>query len=167
MKAATAKIALAITGATLLAGCAGIHDHRGAVLDPQLVASIQPGTDNKASVQKLLGTPTLASQFTSNDWYYVSRDTLDVAFRNPRVEKQMLVHVRFDQAGNVASVQTTGKELVANIHPVKAQTPTLGRKRSFFEDVFGGIGGVGAGTAPGEGGEGGQGGGGGGGGPEG
>lgn len=153
MKAAKAKIATAMGGAILLAGCAGIHDHRGAVLDPQLISSIQPGTDNKTSVQKLLGTPTLTSNFTSNDWYYVSRDTIDIAFRNPRVQKQTVVHVRFDPAGNVASVQETGKELVANIHPVQRQTPTTGRKRSFFEDVFGGIGSVnGAGGAPGEGG---------------
>ena len=166
MKAAIAKIAIAMSGMALLGGCAGIHNHRGEVLDPQLISSIQPGTDNKASVQKLLGTPSFTSEFTPNDWYYVSRDTLDIAFRNPRVQKQTVFHVKFDQAGNVASVERTGKELVDNIKPVKQQTATGGRKRSFFEDVFGGISSVGGGT--GEGGQGGgQGGGGGGGGGQG
>lgn len=158
MKAATAKIATAFVGAGLVAGCAGIHDHRGAVLDPQLVSVVQPGTDNKDSVEKLLGRPTFASEFTPNDWYYVSRDTTTVAFRNARVRQQTVVHVRFDSAGNVTSVDQTGKELVANIHPVGDHTPTLGRRRSFFEDVFGNIGSV-------SGGSGGAGGGGGGGGP--
>lgn len=167
MKAAIAKVAIAMSSVALLGGCAGIHNHRGEVLDPQLISSIQPGTDNKASVQKLLGTPSFASEFTSNDWYYVSRDTLDIAFRNPRVEKQTVLHVRFDQAGNVVSVDKTGKELVDNIKPVKQQTPTGGRKRTFFEDVFGGIssvgGGSGGGASGGEGGgQGGEGGGGGG-----
>jgi outer membrane protein assembly factor BamE (lipoprotein component of BamABCDE complex) len=148
MNAATVKLAMAIAGATMLAGCAGIHQHRGAVLDPELVTVIQPGTDNKESVTQLLGRPTLVSEFTPNDWYYVSRDTTAVAFRNERVNRQTVLHIQFDQAGNVSAVNKTGKELIASIDPVGKQTPTLGRKRSFFEDVFGNLGTVGGGGAP-------------------
>jgi hypothetical protein len=61
--------------------------------------------------------------------------------------------VRFDQKGNVASVQRTGKELVMNVRPYGKQTPTLGRKRSFFQELFGNIGAVGTGGAGGEGGD--------------
>jgi hypothetical protein len=50
------------------------------------------------------------------------------------------MHVRFDQAGNVTAVNKTGKELVASIDPVSAKTPTLGRQRSFFDELFGNIG---------------------------
>jgi hypothetical protein len=37
-------------------------------------------------------------------------------------------------------VQKTGKELIAHVNPVHDKTPTLGRKRSFFEELFGNIG---------------------------
>ena len=67
-----------------LRGCAANRAHKGAVIDPQLASSIQPGVDNKASVDKLLGTPSFTGEFTPNDWYYVSRDTNQLAFRNPR-----------------------------------------------------------------------------------
>ena len=130
--------------ALLASGCASNRAHKGAVLDPQLATSIQPGVDNKASVTKLLGTPTLQGQFTPNDWYYYSRDTNQLAFRNPRVTKQTVMLVRFDQAGNVASVQQTGKEYVMALDPSKRRTPTLGRSKSFFEELFGNIGTVGA-----------------------
>ena len=61
-----------------------------------------------------------------------------VAFRNPRVQKQLVMLVRFDQAGNVASVQRTGQELnLARRLRSKRATPTLGRKQSFFEELFG------------------------------
>jgi hypothetical protein len=53
----------------------------------------------------------------------------------------------------VASVQRTGKELVMNVHPYGKQTPTLGRKRSFFQELFGNIGAVGTGGAAGQGGD--------------
>jgi len=68
-----------------------------------------------------------------------------VAFRNPRVKEQTTLHLRFDQAGNVLSVQRTGKELAMNVEPSNRSTPTLGRKRSFFEELFGNIGTVGSG----------------------
>jgi outer membrane protein assembly factor BamE (lipoprotein component of BamABCDE complex) len=139
-----ARVSTIALATLLAAGCASNHAHKGAVIDPQLVSSIQPGIDNKASVTKLLGTPTLPGQFTPNDWYYVSRDTVQVAFRNPRVTRQTVTLVRFDPAGNVASIQRTGKELVLGLEPSPRSTPTLGRKKSFFEELFGNIGSVGS-----------------------
>jgi outer membrane protein assembly factor BamE (lipoprotein component of BamABCDE complex) len=133
-----------IAAAALLAGCSQIRQHKGVVMDTQLVSAIQPGVDNKDSVEKALGHPTFIGQFTPNDWYYVSRDVNQVAFRNPRVREQTVLIVRFDQKGNVASVQKTGKELVMNLEPTGRTTPTLGRKRSFFDEIFGNIGSVGA-----------------------
>lgn len=143
MKFGASKFAVAVAGAVLLTGCAGVRAHKGSVIDPQLASAIQVGVDNKASVEKTLGRPTFTGEFTPNDWYYVSRDTHQFAFRNPRVAKQTVLHVRFDQAGNVALVRRTGKELVAGIDPSGRKTPTLGRKRSFFEEIFGNIGTVG------------------------
>ena len=140
-----------IAAAVLLAGCAQMRAHKGAIVDPQLASSIQPGVDNKDSVQKLLGDPTFVGQFTPNDWYYVARDTSQLAFRNPRVTKEAVTIVRFDPKGNVSTIQHTGRELVMNVRPYGKQTPTLGRKRSFFEELFGNIGSVGAGV-PGQGG---------------
>lgn len=134
--------------ALMLAGCASMRSHKGAVIDQQVAASIQPGVDNKASVEKLLGRPSFAGDFTSNDWYYVARDTTQLAFRNPRVTKQTVLRITFDQAGNVASIQRTGRELIAGIDPSNRKTPTLGRKRSLFDELFGNIGTVGAPSLP-------------------
>lgn len=139
------KIALAIAGAGLLAGCAGVREHRGYVLDKELASAIQVGVDNKDSVAKTLGRPTFTGQFDANDWYYVSRSTRAFAFRRPTPYDQTVLRVRFDPAGNVASVGQTGKELAVNIDPMGGKTPTLGRRRSFFDEVFGNIGVVGAG----------------------
>ena len=147
------KIATIAATAVLLAGCAQFRSHKGVVIDPQLAAGVQPGVDNKDSVEKLLGRPSFTGQFTPNDWYYVSRDVNQVAFRNPKVTKQTVFIVRFDPKGNVSAVQRTGRELVMNVEPSHRSTPTLGRKRSFFEELFGNIGSVGA---PGLGGQGGQ-----------
>lgn len=149
MKIATFKVTAIALAALLAAGCASTRVHKGAVIDTQLASSIQPGVDNKASVEKLLGRPTFTGHFTPNDWYYVARDTTQIAFRGPKLNRQTTLLVKFDQAGNVTAVQRTGKELVLNVDPTGRRTPTLGRKRSFFEELFGGIGSVGSPAVPG------------------
>lgn len=133
-------LGLAIAGASLLGGCLGIKEHKGYVLDKELASTVQVGVDNKESVTKTLGRPSFTGQFDANDWYYVARDTKTVAFRSQKVMEQDVLLIRFDPAGNVASVNTTGKELVANINPVGDKSPTLGRRRSFFDELFGNIG---------------------------
>ena len=139
MKSAVFKGMAMVMGAALLGGCLGIRDHRGAVIDKELASAIQVGVDNKDSVAKTLGRPSFVGQFNANDWYYVSRDTKSMPLRGVGVMDQTILHVRFDPAGNVAVVDRTGKELIASIDPVNAKTPTLGRKRSFFEELFGNI----------------------------
>ena len=134
------KLAAATAAAAMTAGCAGIRDHRGYVLDKELATNIQVGIDNKDSVIKTLGRPSFTGQFDPNDWYYLARDTNSIPFRGPRVIDQTLLHIRFDAAGNVASVGQTGKETIVAINPVNDKTPTLGRKRSFFDELFGNIG---------------------------
>ena len=134
------KLAAASMSAALLTGCAGIRDHRGYVLDKELATNVQVGVDNKDSVIKALGRPSFTGQFDQNDWYYLARDTNTLPFRGPRVKEQTLLHVRFDAAGNVASVGQTGKDQIVAINPVNDKTPTLGRKRSFFDELFGNIG---------------------------
>jgi outer membrane protein assembly factor BamE (lipoprotein component of BamABCDE complex) len=142
MKAAVVKGALALCVSVGLAGCAGIREHRGYVFDQELASAIQVGVDNKESVERTLGRPTFTGQFDQNDWYYVGRDTATLAFRLPRVTDQTVLHVRFDQAGNVASVQQMDETMIANIDPSNDSTPTLGRQRSFFDELFGNIGSI-------------------------
>lgn len=134
------KLAMIIAAGLAVSACAGIRDHRGFVIDQALADGIQVGVDNKDSVQRTLGRPTFTGQFDPNDWYYVSRNTAQLAFRDPKVTEQTVLRVQFDQAGNVASVQKTGKELIARVDPSGDKTPTLGRQRSFFEELFGNIG---------------------------
>lgn len=135
-------VALGLVLAT--GGCASIKEHRGFIVDPTLTAAIQPGIDNKQSVQGTLGHPSFESQFGQPTWYYVSSTTGRRPFVNPRITDHQVLAVQFDPAGNVASVERTGLDKVVYLSPDGDKTPTLGRERGFFEDLFGNIGAVGA-----------------------
>ena len=137
-----ALIAISLA-ATFAGGCTAIREHRGYVLDPVLVAAVQPGVDNRESVQGTLGRPTFTGQFDQRDWYYVSRFTKQLAFARPSPTEQTVLHIRFNQAGTVEQVNRTGLELARAVNPIGDRTPTLGSERSFFDDIFGNIGAVG------------------------
>lgn len=136
----------------VLAGCSSITNHRGYITDEVLFASVQPGLDNRDSVRGALGQPTLTSQFGDPVWYYVSSYTEQKPFRQPRIDEHTVLAVHFDEAGNVASIERSGLELVANVDYEEDETPTLGRERGFLEDLFGNIGVVGTGAGAGGGG---------------
>lgn len=140
----TGAVAAAVLLAALAGGCSSIKDHRGYMVDNALVDSVQPGIDNQMSVERTLGRPTFVSQFGEPAWYYVSIDTKQAAFTRPRTSQQMVMRIRFDEKGNVSAVERRGIEQVVRLDPDGDKTPTLGRERSFIEDLFGNIGTVGA-----------------------
>jgi outer membrane protein assembly factor BamE (lipoprotein component of BamABCDE complex) len=140
-----AALLMVVAAGLAAGGCAKTQDLQGYLVDETLVSAVQPGVDNKESVQNTLGRPTFTGTFDQNDWYYVSRRTKNFAFNHPRVNEQTLLHVRFDAAGNVASVDRKGLEQVVSIDPMGDKTPTLGRNMSIWDELFGNIGAVGAG----------------------
>ena len=146
MSAARSRLGLAVLLCTALAStaCSRIRDHKGYVADSSLIGTVAPGVDNEESVAKTLGRPSFVGQFDPKTWYYVSRETRQFAFVNPKPTAQTVLAVHFDAAGNVATVERSGLEKVASISPEGDKTPTLGRERGFFSELFGNIGRVGS-----------------------
>jgi outer membrane protein assembly factor BamE (lipoprotein component of BamABCDE complex) len=138
---------LLVAAGLAVSGCTKIRDHQGFIAEEGLIAAIQPGVDNRESVEATLGRPSFVGQFDGNDWYYVSRTTRNLAFNMPTPSDQIVLRVRFDAAGNVASVDKRGMEQVASIDPMNDKTPTLGRSRSLLDELFGNIGAAGTGPA--------------------
>jgi outer membrane protein assembly factor BamE (lipoprotein component of BamABCDE complex) len=139
---ASAAVLAALASTT---ACVPLRSHQGYVVDKELVDAVQPGVDNRDSVIKTLGQPTLTSQFNQGEWYYISRDSKNLAYSSPKAVDQLTLRISFDGRGNVAKVdRIQGTELLSSISPYGKTTPTLGHHRSLFEDLFGNIGTVGA-----------------------
>ena len=149
------RIGAVIGAGLLMAGCSSIVGHKGYLADEVILQSVQPGIDNRTSVQATLGQPSFQSQFGEPTWYYVSSTTGQRPFTTPRIAEHTVLAIRFDPAGNVIAADRSGLEQVARINPENDETPTLGRDRSFFEDLFGNIGQVGTGAGAAGGGQGG------------
>ena len=81
------------TALVVTSGCTRLRGHQGYIGDAALITAVQPGVDNKESVQASLGRPTFVGQFDQNDWYYYARDTKQLAFAQPKASSQLVLKI--------------------------------------------------------------------------
>jgi outer membrane protein assembly factor BamE (lipoprotein component of BamABCDE complex) len=134
------RILLATSLALVVGACSRIKDSKGYIADDEMIASVQAGVDNKASVMKALGRPTIESSLDKNLWYYVSQRTERFAFLNPKPVVHQVLIVRFDDKGNVKEVTKMGMDQLVSVDPSDDKTPTRGKEISVLQQIFGNIG---------------------------
>jgi outer membrane protein assembly factor BamE (lipoprotein component of BamABCDE complex) len=143
----------ALLAVILSGGCTVSEDQRGNLPDPDKLAQIQPGSTTKEQVVRILGSPSSASTFDDNVWYYISRRVKQVAFFSPTVLDQQVYIVDFDDKGVVKDLGHKTLADSQSVTPAPGATPAPGRELSFMEQLlgnvgrFGGSGGGGAGAS--------------------
>src|SRR5271156_6192214 len=95
-------------GLTALTACSIPVNQRGNLPKPDALQQVKPGVTDKETVARLLGTPSTVAAFDTNTWYYISRETKQIAFLDPKVLDQEVVVVNFDDKGIVAAVDHKG-----------------------------------------------------------
>ncbi len=119
--------------------CAPSLEIRGYITNQDIAKDLTPGSDNKETVLKSLGTPTSVGTFSSNTWYYITRLTEKVSFLNEKVTDQYVVVLNFNKIGILESVESFDLEDSINITPVERTTPTHGRELGIIEQILGNI----------------------------
>jgi outer membrane protein assembly factor BamE (lipoprotein component of BamABCDE complex) len=131
-----------------LGGCSVPVDQRGNLPNPTTLADIKPGVSDKATVTRLLGSPSSVAAFDKDTWYYISQKTKEVAFFKPELLDQEVVVINFDQDGVVRDVRHRGMEDRKVVVPDPNATPAPGREFSFLEQLIGNFGRFAGGGAP-------------------
>ena len=130
-----------IAGAALTtAACGNGRALRGYVFDTELADAIQPGVDNRTSVETTLGTPTMMATFDSGTWYYISTTVRIRPIFWPDAKEHRVLAVSFNDSGVVSNVNNFGLDDMRDVENVSDKTPTKGRKLNLFEQIFGSIG---------------------------
>ena len=133
----TGVMAIALAGAV---ACSPVVDQRGYIPDPDKLATIRSGIDNKSSIASRLGSPSTIATFDSNVWYYISSEEEKFAFFNPKTTKREIVEVRFDTDNLVDGITYYDLEDGKKINIVGRETPTRGKELTFMEQIFGNLG---------------------------
>jgi len=124
----------------LAAGCSSRTTVHGDPIDEKRLSTIVAGTHTRNDVAAVFGTPSTASPFTDDIWYYVSARMEGFAFwPDEEVQRQVIV-VHFDPRGVVTQVETLKLENGRVVEIVDRETPSFGEDPSIFQQFLGNIG---------------------------
>jgi len=135
--------------ALLLGACSVPVDPRGNLPTEAQLSQIKAGVTDKASVTRILGSPSTVAAFDTDTWYYVSQKTKEVAFFKPEVLDQEVLIIDFDKNGVVSEIRHRGLEDRVAVVPNPNATPAPGREFTFLEQLIGNFGKFSGGGTPG------------------
>ncbi len=135
-----AQLGAALALALALASCGIPVDQRGNLPDERNLSQIKPGETDKATVTRLIGSPSSVAAFDPNTWYYISQKTKTVAFFRTDVLDQEVIAITFDEDGKVKSISNRGLQDAEAVTPNPNVTPTKGREFSTIEMFLGNFG---------------------------
>ncbi|MGI4851232.1 MAG: outer membrane protein assembly factor BamE [Janthinobacterium lividum] len=129
-----------LTGILILSvGCETHVTYRGKLPDPDQLAKIKPGAQDKEEVLRLIGSPSSISTFNDNMWIYDYKILESESFFTPREVMHRLYLIDFDIQGKVKEIRTQDGH-GHNISPVKRATASPGDDRTFLQTIFGNFG---------------------------
>ena len=141
------KAALATALASLIgaSACTPVNSYQGFQAVDHPPGDVKVGADTRSTVMARLGTPTAASPFDKDTWFYISQVTRHTAFYHPRVNKRDVVAIGFRKSDDqVVAVNTytiqDGRVIAYN----NRETPTRGREMTVLEQLLGSISAAGA-----------------------
>ena len=126
--------------ALTLAACNVPADPRGNLPSEAQLKEVKPGVTDKATVTRLLGSPSSVGAFDGDTWYYISQKTKAVAFFKPELIDQEVVAIDFDKEGVVRDIRHRGMNDRVAVVPNPNATPAPGREFTFFEQLIGNFG---------------------------
>tara|TARA_B100000029_G_C17594694_1_gene963691 strand:+ start:2378 stop:2740 length:363 start_codon:yes stop_codon:yes gene_type:complete len=105
-----------------------------------LIERLQLGEQSKNEIAVLLGSPTIIGTFDQDIWYYVTQTTENKFFFKPEIIDQEILALTFNEAGVLVSLEEKSMLDAIRIEPNAQQTPTVGRKLSLLQQLFGNFG---------------------------
>ena len=135
-----ATIPMALAFLLCLAACQPRITTHGFMPRNDLTAKLEPGKQDKNQVANILGSPTIIATFDQNVWYYITQTTENESFFKPNLVDQQILALTFDETGLLKSLETKSIVDAKRIEPHSGKTPTVGRKLSFFQQIFGNFG---------------------------
>lgn len=114
--------------------------HGAAIMIEENLAAIRVGSDNKATVNAKLGSPTNLAPLDQNRWLYVAQKMRTKSFTYPKPEDMKVIEILFDSNGVVQAVNRLNIDDYVRIKPNENITQTYGRSESILSELFGNIG---------------------------
>jgi outer membrane protein assembly factor BamE (lipoprotein component of BamABCDE complex) len=123
-----------------LAACASTVEQRGIQIDADKLKQIQIGQSSVTDVTALLGSPAATGSFGDITWYYIAQKMEYWAFRDPKIEAQDVIIIRFDKAGIVSAIDKKSLADAKAVAAVKQTTPSAESQLTVMQQLLGNVG---------------------------
>lgn len=130
-------LVMGFCGSAWISGCAEKLVSYGASFTPEDIAALQVGRTTDSEVRELLGAPSTLVDETGRDWLYIRIQKAEPVLQRSRIVKRDLLWLEFNDSGLLLArdlFTATEEEIIT---PDPDITPSVGRKLTFIEDLFG------------------------------
>ncbi len=131
---------LLLSSVLLLGACSSEIKVHGNMPDPEVLADIHPGVDNRNDVLNKLGSPSTLSTFQDNIWYYIGSraEQGPSVFPAEEIERSVFA-ISFTPAGIVQETKLYTLEDAQEVELIDRETPTEGRELTILEQMLGNL----------------------------
>lgn len=137
------KTRLLLCAAALIAvlpACTPMVAQRGNMLEDYQMKAVVSGIHTRSDVLRILGSPTTQAPFDDNLWYYIGQETEKTGILDPKVTKERIVEVAFNEDGTVYYLKEMPKNSRIDVPIERRKTRTQGNETSIAQDFFGNLG---------------------------
>ncbi|SNR58984.1 outer membrane protein assembly factor BamE [Puniceibacterium sediminis] len=128
----------------VLSACSAQYRSHGYVPLEGDLQQIVVGVDTRASVEDLIGVPTISGVSGDGGYYYIESNVRHFAYRAPEEVSREILAISFDAGGVVSNIERYGLEDGIVVPISRRVTETGAGDISFIRKLFGNIGGVSA-----------------------
>lgn len=116
--------------------CQPTLSNRGNLVDDDRLSQIKVGETDQATVQTILGPPTMVGTFDKKSWYYSGKRTEKEAFFKPDTLAERTIMIHFSDAGTIDKLTEISADQQVAIAPETAITPTEGRAMGVVDQII-------------------------------
>lgn len=124
----------------ILTSCITRYEKQGYMFELSDHALIQEGITSKERVLKIMGSPTIISDFDEEAWIYYSEDVKKLLFFLPDIEKREILVLKFDKFNVVNKLQKIDLADGAKINFISDYTNVDSHKTGIFKSFFSNVG---------------------------
>jgi outer membrane protein assembly factor BamE (lipoprotein component of BamABCDE complex) len=102
---------------------------------------LQEGVTSKERVLKIMGSPTLISDFDSEVWIYYSEDVKNFLFFKPEITERNVLVIKFNDAQIIKEMKKINfADEAKKLNFVSNYTAVDSHKAGFFKSIFSNVG---------------------------
>jgi outer membrane protein assembly factor BamE (lipoprotein component of BamABCDE complex) len=133
---------LALVGLLAATACTAIYDNHGYVPPEQDLQELVVGIDTRATVDDVIGPPSLSGMSDEGDYYYVRSRTRTLGMYRPEVVERQVLAISFNDNDTIANIERFGLEEGRVVPLARRVTDNSVVNAGFLRQLLGNLGNI-------------------------